>query len=417
MRRLKKFQNPAGTLGFVGWDPKLGYIDVIEPSVITAQRSLSPIKFSDNTPLNIQDNFAFQDDQSDLDSDIDKTIGKIAKRQLNRDLLNFGGDPMTGLANVGGIVQNVSNLLAPAIKRDNTGYSGQQAIARGLNMLGPYGKIAGGIYSGLSTVAEAAGLNSNLMTKQQSSAAGITGSQRFWNNVASLIPFAGLGKGTQTAYKSDIIDQMSSAFGGTVEDINTSLTMGNQKYAVGRGQANDFINTMNQNNDFLTRLNMTSTLLKNNTTAQEYENQYYNKIYGNNKTFRVKNGMKLLSREELDKIYHIQDITKYQNGGSILIPDGELHAHKHHMDDVNPELAEDLTKKGIPVITTNENSEIEQVAEIEKEEIILEKSLTDKIEELRQENTDESAIEAGKLIVETLFTNCDDNADLIKEVE
>ena len=46
-----------------------------------------------------------------------------------------------------------------------------------------------------------------------------------------------------------------------------------------------------------------------------------------------------------------------------------------------------------------------------------EKSLTEQIEKLWKEGSEEAMIEAGKLIAETLMTNCDDNVNLVKEVE
>jgi len=44
-----------------------------------------------------------------------------------------------------------------------------------------------------------------------------------------------------------------------------------------------------------------------------------------------------------------EDLSEFKEGGSInVIPDGALHARLHHMED-----AEDLTKKGIPVVDNN----------------------------------------------------------------
>ena len=89
---------------------------------------------------------------------------------------------------------------------------------------------------------------------------------------------------------------------------------------------------------------------------EQLQRQRLNKMYNIDNNVSVgKNGLKLLSKEELAAIYSTkQNITKFQEGGSIMIPDGALHAHKHHMEDVNPDLAEDLTSKGIPVVTESE---------------------------------------------------------------
>lgn len=96
-----------------------------------------------------------------------------------------------------------------------------------------------------------------------------------------------------------------------------------------------------------------------------------------------------------------------------VIPEGALHAHKHHMDN-----ADNLTKKGIPVI----DNEGEQQAEIEKNEIIFTLEVTKKLEELyskytdqeySQKEKDEVAIEAGKLLVKEILFNTDDRTSLI----
>lgn len=104
---------------------------------------------------------------------------------------------------------------------------------------------------------------------------------------------------------------------------------------------------------------------------------------------------------------HLFGSEKYKQGGKFnVIPEGALHARLHHMED-----NKNITKKGIPVISENENGEIEQQAEIEKEEIILRLSLTKKLEQLAKENTDESAIEAGKILVNEILFNTIDNTN------
>lgn len=83
---------------------------------------------------------------------------------------------------------------------------------------------------------------------------------------------------------------------------------------------------------------------------------------------------------------------------------------------------EGITKKGIPVVSENQNGKIEQQAEIEKEEVILRLEVTQKIEELykkyynkdsTQKEKDEYALEAGKLITKELLHNTKDNAGLL----
>lgn len=113
------------------------------------------------------------------------------------------------------------------------------------------------------------------------------------------------------------------------------------------------------------------------------------------------------SKQEPDKIKE----TNQKN----VIPEGALHAHKHHMEN-----AEDLTKKGIPVV----DNKGEQQAEIERNELIFSLEVTKQLEDLHkryqgytntQKEKDELAIEAGKLLVYEILHNTEDRTGLIKE--
>ena len=105
----------------------------------------------------------------------------------------------------------------------------------------------------------------------------------------------------------------------------------------------------------------------------------------------------------------------FKDGGAInIIPEGALHAHKHNMD------IEGITPKGIPVVSDKEGGEVEQQAEIEREEIIFRLEVTKKLEELEkkfydsetsQKEKDECALEAGKLLVEEILYNTQDNTN------
>ena len=106
---------------------------------------------------------------------------------------------------------------------------------------------------------------------------------------------------------------------------------------------------------------------------------------------------------------------KQETNQKNVIPEGALHAHKHNM-----EHAEDLTKKGIPVI----DNKGEQQAEVEKNEIIFSLEVTKQLEELykkyqseesTQKEKDEAAVEAGKLLVYEILHNTIDRTGLIKE--
>ena len=127
---------------------------------------------------------------------------------------------------------------------------------------------------------------------------------------------------------------------------------------------------------------------------------------------------------DYDIIYEIPKVEEFKDGGKTkeeletpeieetnqknLIPEGALHKNKHHM-----EHTEGLTQKGIPVI----DNDGEQQAEIELDEIIFTLEVTKKLEELYKDGSDESAIEAGKLLVKEILFNTDDRTGLISKCE
>lgn len=124
-----------------------------------------------------------------------------------------------------------------------------------------------------------------------------------------------------------------------------------------------------------------------------------------------------LSKEFPEASLNITDeVRAFKEGGKVnsrdmnVIPEGALHARLNHMDN------EDFTKKGIPVVA-KEGDKLEQTAEIERNEIIFNLSVTNKLEELMKDGSAKAALEAGKLLAEEILHNTIDNTGLIKEVE
>lgn len=110
--------------------------------------------------------------------------------------------------------------------------------------------------------------------------------------------------------------------------------------------------------------------------------------------------------EDIEEVELDNILPEFKEGGKFnLIPEGALHARKHNMD------VEGITPKGIPVVSEAEGGELEQQAEIEREEIIFRLEVTKKIEELAKDGSDEAAIEAGKLLVEEILYNTIDNTN------
>lgn len=124
--------------------------------------------------------------------------------------------------------------------------------------------------------------------------------------------------------------------------------------------------------------------------------------------------------KERPKQFNDKGVINYEKqGGQLnLIPEGALHARKNNMEGAG----KDFTAKGIPVVDNQGN----QQAEIEKEELILNKDNTNYIEErykkfysddTSEEDKNKLAIEVGKKFVKELFTNTDDRTGLIEKVE
>ena len=110
-----------------------------------------------------------------------------------------------------------------------------------------------------------------------------------------------------------------------------------------------------------------------------------------------------------------EESKKKESSEKNVIPEGALHAHKHNIENTDS-----LTQKGIPVV----NDKGEQQAEIEKDEIILNLKLTNKLEELQskyekanKKEQDNLAIEAGKLLVQEILHNTIDNTGLIDKCQ
>ena len=121
------------------------------------------------------------------------------------------------------------------------------------------------------------------------------------------------------------------------------------------------------------------------------------------------------------------DISKYQLGGKIIdpskniIPDGALHKNHNHLSEYNDELKDQITTKGIPVVSENADGTITQHAEVEVGEVIFNLANTKIIEEYWQQyketGDDSIAIECGKFLTRELLRNTVDKAGIKKNIE
>ena len=154
--------------------------------------------------------------------------------------------------------------------------------------------------------------------------------------------------------------------------------------------------------------------------GQNYTKDFFKNLRSNENQYgdNMRDLLRMFNDDYLEKLFNINSAQKFQEGGSInVIPEGALHARKHNMD------MEGITKKGIPVVTENKDGSVEQQAEIEREEIIYRKSVTQELERLckiyynensTQKEKDEVAMQAGKLLVfETLYNTVDNTKELL----
>ena len=301
----------------------------------------------------------------------------------------------------------------------------QSSIRGALNSIPVYGPIISAATGLVDAIGSTTGLNLSNIDKSSADRAGVGGSATF-NNLMNMLPgnsmlWGWMGSRTDDFTKSDLISNLGGAYSGTMMDLDAAEDLANKRVLFGKNKMNNYISDAKTNqNKMITINDISSTRMKGVTSEamSDYNNQR-NTRYQRSTQYAVgKQGMKLMSIEEINKILNLRkesSIQEFKNGGVIgidssIIPEGKLHAHKHNLKDANPDL-EDVTKKGIPIVTLDEGGELQQVAEIEKEEIIFRKEVTTKLEELYKDGSDEAMIEAGKLIAEELMTNTDDKTE------
>lgn len=269
------------------------------------------------------------------------------------------------------------------------------------------------------------GLNLDNIDKETGKAAGISGAARGFNNLMNYIPgnsmiWGAFASKTQNAdVISDEVKDIQGAYGDSYGDLESAQKLSGKRFLFGRKKANKFINEANETNQKMQDIATTNTLRKQSDYGNDIMQQNLNRYAGTNYMYNAvgKQGMKLMSIEQAKLILMMRknveqkELQIFANGGAInIIPEGARHSRLNHLDEVHDDF-EDVTKKGIPVVTPTEDGDLEQVAEVECGEIIFSKSVTEKLEELMKDGSDEAAIEAGKLLVKEIIKNTDDKTE------
>lgn len=292
---------------------------------------------------------------------------------------------------------------------------------------GPWGMLAGGLLMGFDKTGGFADASK-----------GLGGANDTLNMIASLaIPGAGyFTKKTMKYDVSDTLKQNGASYGGTLDKANTAAQNADAKILFGRGTANNLISSAKYQDykvqdimaeNEIAQAGASNPLIQNKLQMQN------NGGYQQAGTYFGKEGLKIdrdfaqrvikLSKGRKEKIKKIQEevrmeeVAEFKNGGAVnVIPDGALHKNKHHLENVD-EKFEDVTAKGIPVITEGKGGDITQHAEVEREEIIFNLDVTKQLEKLMEVGSDEAAIEAGKLLVHEILENTVDNTGLLNKID
>ena len=307
----------------------------------------------------------------------------------------------------------------------------RSAIRQGIASFGPIGWAVAAGTGVVDAIGAATGTELSNIDKGAAQRAGIrgTGVQNTLNYIPGVSTLAGATGAlfgvdrTSSFGMSDEAEEMESGYAGTVEDMRAAEKLGNKRFLTRKqtNKAQGFVDEATANNQILAQLNVTNTMRKNSDYYQDLAHQNANRYAGENYlSMRMgREGLVLPSVEEVRAILAKKKTEKLLNGGTIgvdtnILPEGSLHARLNHLDEVNPEL-EDATKKGIPVMAADGGEIGEQIAEIERDELILRLEVTKKLEELMQDGSEEAMIEAGKLLTDEIIDNTQDNTGQITE--
>lgn len=292
-----------------------------------------------------------------------------------------------------------------------------------------------------SLIMKGAGLVNNIANKINLGTDGMS-KQDVFLGTPLLAPLGwingGLGSRTKSyVYNKQLFNQLNGSYGNALDYANQANDLQRKKFGLTSGGKKKYANNLIDESirqvkimeDIAENATDRSNIAKSMTMFNNMRNNFELSGSYNYGLQAAKNGAKLSQARQILKKYKKQQINSLQKGGEIIqeysvielvtpeiesfkqggtinvIPDGALHAHKNHMG------LDNITPKGIPVVD-NDN---EQQAEIEREELILIKSVTEKLEELykkyQESQDDDIAIEAGKLLVEQILHNTQDNTN------
>lgn len=370
---------------------------------------------------------------------IGQSIGSgLGKALQNSAFAKSGFSNFMGSAK-GGLVTSAVNLATSFLPGHDYSGAKREALAKGLDkgydavmsgvsMIPGVGTAIGGIMAAgkfLSKGLDSLGVGTDRMT---------TADAILDSPFAKLTPLGlanaiGAKKSDTFEANEEANEQIGSSYSDSLAEFEDAGDVSGKKYGLlSRRQlrkANDQIAEAQRQQDIMTDIAQEAEdaqLASNNPLLQN--RLQMSRTGGFQATAIGEKGMKLESnlywaRQLLSRMAKAQNTAQlYKDGGKMnIIPTGALHKELHHIDQDN------ITKKGIPVVT-DKDGQIEQQAEIEKEEWILNAKQSNQIEELRdkynasidEQEKNQIAIEAGKIIVDELLYNTVDKGKLLKQV-
>lgn len=446
MRKIiKKYQTPGANLPSAP-----GFNNQLDPALVAANSTWNPNLLKEIADQKVLEHLNSSVQNADLAFNRTKTSDSVTNTTGNG-TMGSGNDGGTvgspdldalekkntfkgNLSKTAKVVSGLTNIASSFIDVDeNSSFKQQQMVGDALLQSGnPYAMAAGAAFKGLSAMDQALGINMNTINKSEANVAGISKGERLLNNIIGFLPGTGAGllagKTNEFNFNEDLL-KVGSSYGKSISDMQTMEGMSEGRYLSGKKKINDKMRELEEDQSILSSALKTNTLRKESDYSHNLLNQKNNREMGFDYTMTAvgKQGMKLMDKDSARRILELkrqvsEDISLFKDGGKMnILPEGKLHAHNHHLEDIDERL-EDLTKKGIPVVAVSEDGTLSQVAEVEKEELILHLELTQQVEDLWEqfkkaefaEEKNRIAFECGDLLCREIITNTEDNVNLIK---
>lgn len=340
-------------------------------------------------------------------------------------------------ANTISAIKGVGNIAGMYANSDNEGWTRlvNSGIDTAMN-LNPATAIANAALNVVNAGLKAGGFETPTISKNDAELLNLKGT-RNGSNIAKALKLdnlLSLVAGEDLNVKNTINDGKAlGAYSGTVAKHDAYSRIGGRHYA----QKNAIRSWMNTSDLQVANINDISY------DAKRMESNYAPQLYAANNqmiyngytpgltlnkhggTIPELNEVRSIMQSLQSKKQETQEPQKFQLGGKMnMIVTGALHARKHNLEELNPNLEGEITKKGVPVVVMNKGGEVQnQQAEVESQELVLQIDATKTIEDYYDEynSTDSKteknkiALECGKYLVEELLKNTDDPDKLIKK--